>query len=44
MRASALTLVGVTLVGGLLAYAAYFDYKRRTDVEFRKKLRMFSTP
>jgi mitochondrial import receptor subunit TOM20 len=41
---SILALVGVTVVGGLLAYAAYFDYKRRTDVEFRKRLRTFSTP
>ena len=39
---SALTIVGVTILGGLLAYAAYFDYKRRNDVDFRKKLRMFT--
>jgi import receptor subunit TOM20 len=35
----ALTLAGLAVAGGLLAYAAYFDYKRRNDVEFRKKLR-----
>ena len=34
------TIAGVTVLGGLLAYAVYFDYKRRNDVEFRKKLRM----
>ena len=38
---SFLTVAGVTLAGGLLAYAAYFDYKRRNDAEFRKRLRMF---
>lgn len=34
-----LTVTGITVVGGLLAYAAYFDFKRRNDVEFRKQLR-----
>jgi mitochondrial import receptor subunit TOM20 len=34
------TVAGVTVITGLLAYAFYFDYKRRNDVEFRKKLRM----
>ena len=34
------TIAGVTVVGGLVAYALYFDYKRRNDVDFRKKLRM----
>ncbi|KAJ3488798.1 hypothetical protein NLI96_g2585 [Meripilus lineatus] len=39
-RASAIfTVASVTLLGGLVAYAVYFDYKRRNDVEFRKKLR-----
>ncbi|KAJ8698741.1 mitochondrial import receptor subunit tom20 [Pleurotus ostreatus] len=33
-----LTVASVT-AAGLLAYAIYFDYKRRNDVEFRKKLR-----
>ncbi|KAF8638601.1 hypothetical protein AX17_002142 [Amanita inopinata Kibby_2008] len=36
---SALTIAGLTLVSGLVAYAVYFDYKRRNDVNFRKKLR-----
>ncbi|THV08202.1 MAS20-domain-containing protein [Dendrothele bispora CBS 962.96] len=35
---SILTIAGVTLLG-LAAYAAYFDYKRRNDVDFRRKLR-----
>ena len=34
-----LTVAGLTVVGGFIAYAAYFDYKRRNDSEFRKKLR-----
>ena len=33
-----LTVAGVTVLGGLVAYAVYFDYKRRNDVEFRKRL------
>ncbi|KAI0637988.1 MAS20-domain-containing protein [Trametes polyzona] len=33
------TVAAVTVLGGLVAYAVYFDYKRRNDVEFRKKLR-----
>lgn len=28
-----------TIVTGLLAYAAYFDYKRRNDPNFRKQLK-----
>ncbi|KAF8634791.1 hypothetical protein AX15_000707 [Amanita polypyramis BW_CC] len=36
---SILTIAGITVATGLLAYVAYFDYKRRNDVEFRKKLR-----
>jgi import receptor subunit TOM20 len=28
-----------TLAAGALAYAVYFDYRRRTDVEFRKSLK-----
>jgi len=35
-----LTLATVTVLSSLLAYAVYFDYKRRNDVVFRKKLRM----
>ncbi|KAI5124957.1 hypothetical protein M0805_007384 [Coniferiporia weirii] len=37
--ASVLTITGLTVLGGLVAYAAYFDYKRRSDPSFRKKLR-----
>ncbi|KAF8138309.1 hypothetical protein EV363DRAFT_1393768 [Boletus edulis] len=33
-----LTVAGIA-VGSLAAYAAYFDYKRRTDSTFRKRLR-----
>jgi import receptor subunit TOM20 len=36
-----MTVAGVA-VGGVLAYAVYFDYKRRTDANFRKQLRKFS--
>lgn len=36
---TALTVAGVTLATGVLAYAVYFDYKRRTDTEFRRQLR-----
>lgn len=36
-----LTVAGVTVLGGLVAYAVYFDYKRRNDVEFRKRLSMW---
>jgi import receptor subunit TOM20 len=36
-----LTLATATVLG-LVAYAVYFDYKRRNDVTFRKKLREFS--
>lgn len=34
-----LTIAGVTVLGGFLAYALYFDHKRRNDADFRKKLR-----
>ncbi|KAI0082448.1 MAS20-domain-containing protein, partial [Panus rudis PR-1116 ss-1] len=33
------TITGVTVLGGIIAYAIYFDHKRRNDVEFRKKLK-----
>ncbi|KAJ7462173.1 hypothetical protein FB451DRAFT_1341170 [Mycena latifolia] len=33
-----LTITGVSICG-LIAYAVYFDYKRRTDPDFRKKIR-----
>jgi import receptor subunit TOM20 len=36
---TALTVAGVTFVTGAIAYALYFDHKRRTDVEFRRELR-----
>lgn len=36
---TALTVAGITILTGLLAYAVYFDYKRRNDADFRKKLR-----
>lgn len=36
------TVAAVTVLGGLAAYAVYFDYKRRNDGEFRKKLRTWS--
>ncbi|KAI0751552.1 MAS20-domain-containing protein [Daedaleopsis nitida] len=34
-----ITVAAVTVLGGLVAYAVYFDYKRRNDSDFRKKLR-----
>ncbi|KAF5322393.1 hypothetical protein D9619_000546 [Psilocybe cf. subviscida] len=34
-----LTVAAVTFAAGLAAYAVYFDYRRRNDVEFRKKLK-----
>ncbi|TDL29531.1 hypothetical protein BD410DRAFT_27233 [Rickenella mellea] len=37
---SATTITSLTVLGGLLAYAAYFDYRRRNDTVFRKKLRV----
>jgi len=36
---TAVTVAGVTAATGVLAYAIYFDYKRRNDITFRKKLR-----
>ncbi|KAG8890492.1 hypothetical protein FRB98_007839 [Tulasnella sp. 332] len=36
---SAITMGAISVVSGLIAYAAYFDYKRRNDPSFRKKLR-----
>ncbi|KAF8076722.1 MAS20-domain-containing protein [Lyophyllum atratum] len=36
---SIITIAGITVLGGVLAYAFYFDHKRRNDVEFRKQLR-----
>ncbi|KAF8559133.1 hypothetical protein OG21DRAFT_1403580 [Imleria badia] len=37
--ATMLTVAGIA-VGSLVAYAVYFDYKRRTDSTFRRRLRM----
>lgn len=34
---SVLTIAGIAVLS-IAAYAVYFDYKRRNDVEFRKKL------
>ena len=34
-----ITAAAVTVLGGLVAYAVYFDYKRWNDSDFRKKLR-----
>ncbi|KAF9266257.1 MAS20-domain-containing protein [Marasmius fiardii PR-910] len=36
---SILTIAGITLITGFVAYAAYFDYKRRNDAGFRKNLK-----
>ncbi|KAG7097394.1 hypothetical protein E1B28_004744 [Marasmius oreades] len=36
---SLLTITGISLITGFVAYAAYFDYKRRNDAGFRKDLR-----
>ncbi|KAF7798911.1 hypothetical protein EIP86_010139 [Pleurotus ostreatoroseus] len=33
------TIAGATVITGLVAYAFYFDYRRRNDASFRKKLR-----
>lgn len=37
-----LTITGFTFLSGVVAYAVYFDYKRRNDAAFRKKLRTFN--
>ena len=36
---SALTLAAASIAAGVVAYAVYFDYKRRSDPSFRRKLR-----
>ncbi|GBE80037.1 MAS20-domain-containing protein [Sparassis crispa] len=33
------TVASATVLAGLVAYVVYFDYRRRNDTEFRKKLR-----
>ena len=35
---SIFTVTAVAIAAGLAAYAVYFDYKRRNDVDFRRKL------
>lgn len=40
-RSTSIAAIAGITVAGLIAYAVYFDYKRRTDGVFRKKLRMF---
>ena len=39
MSSRALTVAAVVATG-VVAYAVYFDYKRRNDVEFRRRLSM----
>ena len=42
-RSTTILTVASVAVGGILAYAVYFDHKRRTDANFRKQLRKFSS-
>lgn len=42
-KSTTILTVASVAVGGILAYAVYFDYKRRTDANFRKQLRKFFT-
>lgn len=37
-RSTIFTVAAVAVAAGLAAYAVYFDYKRRNDVDFRRKL------
>jgi import receptor subunit TOM20 len=40
LKPSTIAAISVgTVVTGFVAYAAYFDYKRRNDAEFRKQLK-----
>ena len=40
LKPSTIAAISVgTIVTGLLAYAVYFDHRRRTDPEFRKQLK-----
>ena len=40
LKTSTIVAISVgTVVTGLLAYAVYFDHKRRSDPEFRKQLK-----
>jgi import receptor subunit TOM20 len=38
-----LAIAAATVATGVLAYLVYFDYKRRNDSQFRKKLRKYTT-
>lgn len=38
-KSTTILTVASVAVGGIVAYAVYFDYKRRTDANFRKQLR-----
>ncbi|EMD40854.1 hypothetical protein CERSUDRAFT_103234 [Gelatoporia subvermispora B] len=38
-RSSLVTFASVAVVTGIAAYAVYFDYKRRNNAEFRRKLK-----
>ncbi|KAG1752464.1 uncharacterized protein EDB91DRAFT_1102768 [Suillus paluster] len=38
-RSTTMMTVASVAVGGIIAYAVYFDHKRRTDATFRKQLR-----
>ncbi|KAG2156380.1 hypothetical protein DEU56DRAFT_867816 [Suillus clintonianus] len=38
-RSTTILTVASVALGGVLAYAVYFDHKRRTDANFRKQLR-----
>lgn len=35
---TAVTITGATVAASILGYAVYFDYRRRNDVNFRRKL------
>ena len=37
-RSTIFTVAAVAIAAGLAAYAVYFDYKRRNDADFRRKL------
>lgn len=36
-----LAIAAATVATGVLAYVVYFDYKRRNDAQFRRKLREY---
>lgn len=39
-----LAIAAATVATGVLAYIVYFDYKRRNDAQFRRKLRGYRSP